>query len=156
MSDISRAASCKSPQASPTPLPVRPPQGQEGLPSEAAGPEGILDKVEIEVDAEVEYCVSSPEPPTSPRSVLTIVQAFGKKGLADNVAQRLAGTAVDKLLKKTTDQQDTIGKLQNEVFHLRAQHAPTPVIQRTITCPQGFIRNTGTLGFTVPYCGGRA
>ena len=112
--------------------------------------------MEIEVDAEVEYRVSSPEPPASPHSALTIVQAFGKEGLADDVAQRLAGTAVDKMLKRAADQEDTITKLRNEVLHLRARHAPTPVIQLTIACPQGFIRNTGTLSFSVPHRGGRA
>ena len=111
MSDISRAASCESPRASPTPLPVCPPQGQEGLPNKTTRPEDILDKVEIEVDAEVEYRISSPEPPASPQSALMIVQAFGKEGLADDVAQHLAGTAVDRLLKRTANQQDTIGKL---------------------------------------------
>ena len=111
MSDISRTASCESPRASPMPLPVRPPQGPGAVPGEAARTEEVLDEVEIEVDAEVEYRVSSPEPPVSPRSALTIVQAFGKEGLADDVAQRLAGVAVDKMLKRATDQEDTITKL---------------------------------------------
>ena len=57
--------------------------------------------------------------------MLTIVQAFAKEGLADDMARRLAGTAVDKVLKKAADQEDTIAKLRNEVFHLRAQHTPT-------------------------------
>ena len=122
MSDISHNASCESPHASPmhtlTPLPIPPPQGQSRLPGEAAGTEKVLDKVEIEVNIEVEYCVSSPEPPMSPQSVLTIVQAFTKEGLTDDVAQRLARTAVHKMLKQAADQEDTIGKLQNKVFHL--------------------------------------
>ena len=100
------------------PLLIRPPQSPGAVPGKAARVEEILDEVEIEVDAEVEYRVSSPEPPTSPHSALTIVQAFGKEGLADDVAQRLAGTAVDKMLKKAADQEDTIAKLRNEVFHL--------------------------------------
>ena len=100
------------------PLPIRPPQSPGAVPGKAVGVEEILDKVEIEVDAEVEYRVSSPETPTSPQSILTIMQTFAKEGLADDVAQRLAGTAVDKMLKKAADQEDTIAKLRNEVFHL--------------------------------------
>ena len=100
------------------PLPICPPQSQGELPGKTARAEEILDEVEIEVDAEVEYCVSSPEPPMSLQLTLTIVQAFAKEGLTDDVAQCLAGTAVDKVLKKAADQEDTIAKLRNKVFHL--------------------------------------
>ena len=40
--------------------------------------------------------------------MLTIVQAFTREGLADDVAQHLAGTAVDKMFKQAADQEDTI------------------------------------------------
>ena len=111
MSDVSCNASCKSPRASPTPLLIHPPQSQGELPGKAVGAEEVLDEVKIEVNAKVEYHVSSPELPTSPQSTLTIVQAFTKEGLADDVTQHLARTAVDKVLKWAADQKDTINKL---------------------------------------------
>ena len=57
MLDVSHNASCKFPHASPThmpaPLPIRPLQIPRELLGKAARTKGVLDEVEIKVDAEV-------------------------------------------------------------------------------------------------------
>jgi hypothetical protein len=116
-------------------------------------------EVSIEVDEDQEFTVTPPfevPSPLSPRSALTVLQAFGTGGSTEalcNVAQ----AASRALITRTATYEDMVRNLQEEVTRLRQQAAPTPVVPRQDHQPRHFIQNNGRLpNFIIPSRGCRA
>ena len=154
MSDYSHNASNESPASInlDLPLPIPPPQ------------------VSIDVDPDLSYHVSTPSPTTSPtlaesilpegrispQSALTILQAFGTGGSADNLRE-VAQITARTLFQRTQAYEATIGRLQDDIAVMRARVAATPVTPRTNPRPNGFLPNNGRLpAFYIPHLGHRA
>src|SRR5882757_10708493 len=130
MSDTSANPSCESPASrtgSPAPIPVPPPA------------------VDIEVDENVEYRVSSPiEIPEAilPRSALALLQAYSPNGNRGEL-QGIAQAASRSLLNQTATFRHIMEDQRDEITRLRRRLGGVPLPERPASCPRNFFLNIG-------------